>query len=127
MESAPPTLVPSTPRILLLDDDPALRMLLGRLLKREGYEVCEASSAHAAVVESGLDLALVNLSDDQDVRSAVGALRNSYPELTLIVLAEAAGSPERSEKLLILPKLSRASTIVSFVAMALEENAHTRS
>lgn len=35
-------------RILVVDDEPALRMILGQLLRREGHEVVEAGSAETA-------------------------------------------------------------------------------
>jgi len=36
-------------RILLVDDEPAVRASLGRLLERQGYAVTQASSPHAAL------------------------------------------------------------------------------
>jgi CheY-like chemotaxis protein len=108
--------------ILLLDDDPALRRLLGRLLGREGYEVREASDAGAAVAELGcagihleIDLAIVNLSDRDEGDEAVKALRSAHPELPVIVLSETLGPVEASEKLLILPKPSRVFAVVEGV------------
>jgi DNA-binding response OmpR family regulator len=35
-------------RILVVDDEPALRMIMGQLLRREGHEVVEAGSAESA-------------------------------------------------------------------------------
>lgn len=102
--------------ILLLDDDPALRRLLGRLLGRKGYEVREASDAGAAVAElrgAEIDLAIVNLSARED--EAVRALRSAHPELPVIVLSETLGPVEASEKLLILPKPSRVFAVVEGV------------
>jgi CheY-like chemotaxis protein len=101
--------------VLLLDDDPALRRLLGRLLGRGGYEVHEASDAAAAVAGlscAEVDLAVVNLCARED--EAVRALRSAHPDLPVIVLSE-TGLMEASEKLLILPKPSRVFAVVEGV------------
>ncbi len=113
-----PTLV--QPRILLLDDDPALRKLLRRLLHKEGHEVHEVSDGDAALAELRavkVDLALVNLSAGEEEGWAVLALRSAYPELTVVALSE---KREPSENLLILPKLSRPFAVVSFIVQTLE-------
>lgn len=46
---------PLQPVILIVDDDSAVRMMLARLLRTQGYEVLQASDARAAhqVLESG--------------------------------------------------------------------------
>jgi CheY-like chemotaxis protein len=104
--------------ILLLDDDPALRKLLRRLLDREGYEVREAADPVAAAValgEAEIDLAIVNLSAHEEGEEVVRGLRLVYPELPVIALSETPGLAETSEKLLILPKPSRAFAVVEGV------------
>ena len=108
------------PRILLLDDDPALRKLLRRLLDKEGYEVREASDSDAALAElrgTKIDLAVVNLYAAEQGESAVRALRSASGELTIVVCSEAAGL--QSENVLILPRPSRPFTVVSVIAQAL--------
>jgi hypothetical protein len=102
--------------ILLLDDDPALRRLLGRLLGREGYDVCEASDAGAATAElrtTEIDLAIVNLGTRED--EAVRVLRSAYPELPIIALSEPLALAEAPGKLLILPQPSRVFAVVESV------------
>ena len=49
-EGAP---APRTPRILIVDDDTALRRLVRDGLEREGFEVCEAGDGSAALDEVG--------------------------------------------------------------------------
>lgn len=110
------------PRILLLDDDPALRKLLCKLLNKEGYEVREASDYDAALAElrgTKMDLVVVNLNAAEDGEKAVRALRRAYAELTMVVWSEAAGLGEGSENLLILPRPSRPITVVSVIAQSL--------
>jgi CheY-like chemotaxis protein len=118
--------IPVPQRILLLDDDPALRNLLRRLLDREGYHVRECSDWGAALAElSGVktDLAVVNLSAREEGEEAVFALRSAHPELTILVLSGPEGLLEPSEKLLILPRASRAFTVASFIVQSLDEAA----
>ena len=105
--------------ILLLDDDPALRKLLRRLLHREGYEVREASDAGGAVAElrgAGMDLAIVNLSAREQEEKAVRALKSAYPELMVMVLSETpAALPEASEELPALAKPAHVFAVVQNV------------
>ena len=114
------------PRILLVDDDPSLRKLLCRLLEKEDYEVREASDSDAALAElrgTRIDLAVVNLNDAEEGERAVQALRAAYAELTIVFWSEAAGVREGSENLLILPRPSHPSAVVSIIAQALGEGA----
>jgi DNA-binding response OmpR family regulator len=111
---------------LVLDDDPALRNLLKRLLKRKGYQVREAADAGSAAAElrdTRIDLVVVNLSAGEQPEKIVRMLRNADPELIVIVLSETVSLAKRSENLLILPKPSRARTIVSCIAQSLEDAA----
>ena len=104
--------------ILLLDDDPALRKLLRRLLDREGYEVREAADAGAAAAalrDTGIDLVIVNLSDRNAGEAAVQGLRRAYPELMVMVLSEAIDLRETSERLMILPRTLHISAVVKNV------------
>ena len=93
--------------ILLLDDDPALRKLLRRLLTREGYDVREAADAAAAAATlrypgphaAGIDLMIVNLSSREEGETAVRTLRRAHPELVVMAL----------------PRTSRVSAVVEGV------------
>jgi hypothetical protein len=104
--------------------------LLKRLLDRQGYDVREASDV-AELRGAEAHVAIVNLSAAEQSDQAVHTLRTAYPELIVIVLSEAVGFPQRSEKLRILPKPVRALTVLSFIALSLEEAGvrcdHTRS
>jgi DNA-binding response OmpR family regulator len=110
--------------ILLLDDDPAMRKLVARLLSREGYEIREASDDAGAMGEltaEKVDLVLINLSAADAGEKAVHTLRTAHAELPIVVLSE--GLRESSENLFVLPKLSRPVAVVSFIAQTLEEMA----
>jgi CheY-like chemotaxis protein len=126
--SGPVPASPVRPRILLLDDDPALRKLLRRLLDKEGYEVREASDVGAALEElrgAKMDLVVVNLNAAEEGEKAVWALRIAYAELTIVVCSEAAGF--QSENVLILPRPSRPFTVVSAITQALADAARAES
>ncbi|PRP99341.1 response regulator transcription factor [Enhygromyxa salina] len=62
----PPTAASAnSPGILVVDDDPKLREVVGYALRREGYEVCEArhgGDALALLDERGFDLLVVDVS-----------------------------------------------------------------
>jgi CheY-like chemotaxis protein len=105
------------PAILLLDDDPASRKLLRRLLNREGYQVHEGSRASAVADWRGaeMDLAIVNLSLPEEGETAVRELRKTHPTLIVLVLSETPEIEERSNQLLILPKPSRAIAVIETV------------
>ena len=124
--SIPAPVVPQ--RVLLIDDDPALRKLLTRLLKRGGYAVCEASDSGAAMSElraTKMDLVVVNLGTGDEGEQAAQELSSVYPELIIIVLSETVGLAETSEKLLILPKPSRAFTVVQSIRQVLTNERQT--
>jgi CheY-like chemotaxis protein len=104
--------------ILFLDDDPAMRKFFTRLLTREGYAVREASDSGSAVAElrdAKTDLAVVNLGACEEQEPAVRALRSACPELPIILLSQSADLADGSETLLILPRPSHASTLVTLI------------
>jgi DNA-binding response OmpR family regulator len=103
--------------ILLLDDDPASRKLLRRLLTREGYDVREAPDAGDVVEwrDAGVELAIVNLSVPEAAEKTIRALRDAYPDWIVLILSETPALEGRSENLVILPKPSRALAVVESV------------
>jgi CheY-like chemotaxis protein len=122
-ETTPVSLVPEG-TILLLDDDPASRKLLRRLLDREGYVVREVSGASAALAElrgRGIDLAIINLNGHGGM-AAVRTLRTAYPDLIVVVLSETAAHSEKSEKLVILPKPSRALVVLQNIRYLMSQD-----
>jgi CheY-like chemotaxis protein len=103
--------------VLLLDDDPASRKLLRRLLDREGYVVREASDTGAALAElrnTEMDLAIINLSV-HETKTMVRTLRSAYPEMVLVLLSETHPFAEESEKLVFLPKPSYAFAVLQSI------------
>jgi len=87
----------SSSTLLLVEDDPAQRMILGGFLRKAGYEVLEAESADAAVkvaTRAQVDLLVTDLRlGGQDGVSLLGRLRQEHHGLEAIVLT-AYGSVE---------------------------------
>ena len=81
-----------TPTLLVVDDQPDVRLIARRMLNDAGYEVVEAGSGKAAVslVDSGqpVDLALVDLTmPDGDGIQAIEQLRRRLPDLPVVLMS----------------------------------------
>ena len=72
-----------------------------------------------------MDLVVVNLGTGDEGEQAAQELSSVYPELIIIVLSETVGLAETSEKLLILPKPSRAFTVVQSIRQVLTNERQT--
>lgn len=79
-----------TPHILVVDDEPNIRLTLHTLLTRAGYSVMMAASGEEAMImldQHPFDLLLVDLKmPGIDGMQVVTASRNSQPDATIIVL-----------------------------------------
>jgi DNA-binding response OmpR family regulator len=77
-------------RILIVDDEAAIRLTLGALLKRAGYDVAPAENGREAVElleRQQFDLMLVDLKmPEMDGMQVVAAARERQPDLAIIVL-----------------------------------------
>ena len=84
------------PIVLIADDEPNIRRMVGALLTGEGYEVAETPSgieAVARVKEGEPDVALVDLMmpGDLDGMATLGKLRDLAPDLPVIMMSGRAG------------------------------------
>jgi len=84
------------PTILIVDDEPNIRRMVGALLAQEGYEVREAASGEAGVAlaaEAEPDVALVDLMmpGTMDGIAVLGALRERHPDLPVVMMSGKAG------------------------------------
>ncbi|MCC6930843.1 MAG: sigma-54-dependent Fis family transcriptional regulator [Gemmatimonadaceae bacterium] len=84
------------PTILIVDDEPNIRRMVGALLTSEGYEVREAASGEAGVAlaaEAEPDVALVDLMmpGTMDGIAVLGALRDRHPDLPVVMMSGKAG------------------------------------
>ena len=79
-----------TGSILLLDEDRALRRILARLLRRDGFVIREAEYSRDAMRQieaGGVDLLIANLHREQSAQ--LRDFRDAYPALKILELAEA--------------------------------------
>ena len=84
------------PIVLIADDEPNIRRMVGALLTGEGYEVAETPSgieAIARVKEGEPDVALVDLMmpGDLDGMATLARLRDVAPDLPVIMMSGRAG------------------------------------
>jgi len=84
------------PSVLIVDDEPNIRRMVGALLASEGYEVREAPDGARGValaVESEPDLALVDLMmpGELDGMAVLTALRERAPDVPVVMMSGRAG------------------------------------
>ena len=84
------------PSVLIVDDEPNIRRMVGALLAAEGYEVREAPDGARGVAlatESEPDLALVDLMmpGELDGMAVLTALRERVPDVPVVMMSGRAG------------------------------------
>jgi two-component system, cell cycle sensor histidine kinase and response regulator CckA len=90
---------PAAPRILLVEDETALRQMLARVLRREGYDLVLAANGSEAVALTDEDLAGVDLLvSDLIMPGASGAdvaahVRARVPNLNVMFISGCGDHP----------------------------------
>jgi two-component system nitrogen regulation response regulator NtrX len=84
------------PSVLIVDDEPNIRRMVGALLASEGYEVREAPDGARGVAlatEAEPDIALVDLMmpGEMDGMAVLAALRERVPGLPVVMMSGRAG------------------------------------
>ena len=84
------------PSILIVDDEPNIRRMVGALLASEGYEVrdaAEGAAGLARVAESAPDVVLLDLMmpGELDGLATLARLRESVPDVPVIMMSGKAG------------------------------------
>ena len=84
------------PSVLIVDDEPNIRRMVGALLAAEGYEVRDAPDGHAALtraVETEPDVVLLDLMmpNDTDGLDTLAKFRERFPELPVVMMSGRAG------------------------------------
>jgi len=82
----------TTPRVLVVDDDDAVRMMLQQGLQRDGFEVVVASNVADAlrhVVTEAFDVLLsdLHMSLAGDGFAAASAMRHTHPHALTVILS----------------------------------------
>jgi two-component system, NtrC family, nitrogen regulation response regulator NtrX len=84
------------PSVLIVDDEPNIRRMVGALLSAEGYEVREAPSGALGIAKAAEDEPDVVLLDlmmpgELDGMATLARLRIAHPELAVIMMSGRAG------------------------------------
>jgi two-component system nitrogen regulation response regulator NtrX len=84
------------PSVLIVDDEPNIRRMVGALLAAEGYEVRDAPDGHAAfarALEAEPDVVLMDLMmpNDTDGLETLAQFRERFPELPVVMMSGRAG------------------------------------
>ncbi|MBA3657883.1 MAG: sigma-54-dependent Fis family transcriptional regulator [Gemmatimonadaceae bacterium] len=84
------------PTVLIADDEPNIRRMVGALLGAEGYDVCDAANGTDAVaqaVRGDVDVALIDLMmpGEIDGMSALKRIRARFPDMPVIMMSGRAG------------------------------------
>jgi CheY-like chemotaxis protein len=108
--SSEATRPPGPPRVLVVDDDPAIRLVCSTNLQLDGYQVLEAANG-----QEGLELALDHVPD-------VVLLEISMPVLDGFGLAAALQANERTRELPLIFLTAEDDPLIK--AKAFETGAH---
>jgi CheY-like chemotaxis protein len=89
-------------RVLVVDDDPMLRGLLGKSLGKAGFEVLEAATGKAALESMSNTASELVVTDvlmpDMNGLDVVRALRKQNPAIPMVIIS--GGGPTDVEKIL---------------------------
>jgi len=82
--------------VLIIDDEPNIRRMVGALLGAEGYEVRDAADgaaglARAAEAEPDIVLLDLMMPGELDGMAVLGRLRERFPELPIVMMSGRAG------------------------------------
>lgn len=87
-------------RVLVVDDDQDVQLVLGRYLERDGHEVASALTAQAALAHlvspGSIDIAILDLTlPDMDGLQVLSRIRASKPDLPVLVLTARGDEGDR--------------------------------
>ena len=82
---------PEPPLILIIDDDPALRPMLAKLLDRKGYRTCQAEDGVQGITlfrERAPDIVITDLiMPNQEGLETIALLQDINPEVPIIAMS----------------------------------------
>lgn len=84
------------PTVLIADDEPNIRRMVGALLGAEGYDVCDAANGSDAVAQAtrgDVDVALIDLMmpGELDGIAVLKKIRERFPDMPVIMMSGRAG------------------------------------
>ena len=97
-----PVTATASGRVIVVEDEPAVRRLVGRILARAGYDIeirssIEDAASFLASEEDHVDLVVAGLVHSQDsAESLVSSLRRSNDGLRILALTGFSGAPQES-------------------------------
>jgi len=117
-----------TPRVLVVDDDDAIRMILQEGLQRDGFEVVTASNVSDALRHIATEHFDVLLSDLHmplagDGFTVVSAMRHTHPKALTMVLS---GYPALDEAMAAIIAQADEIIVKPFLIGSIKELIHTR-
>jgi CheY-like chemotaxis protein len=102
------------PRILIIDDDTQFRLMLRRLLEKEGYEVVEAADGRIGIEMFRLFPSDVVITDiimpEKEGVETIVSLRKEHPDLKIIAIS-GGGRNAPGDYLLLAHKLGARVTM----------------
>lgn len=101
-------------RILIVDDDPVLRMVAGEILRQNGYAVQEAEDGEIALrrlADETFDLAVIDmLMPNKEGIETIREIRERWPALRLVAIS-GGGKGLKTEYLLSVAKTFGADAV----------------
>jgi DNA-binding response OmpR family regulator len=115
-------------RILLVDDDPGVRMSYAALLEDEGFEIVEAGSlaeSRARMAGPALDAALVDLHLGDGLGTSLAALLRARHPRAAFVLLSGADAPAGADVDLVVTKGTAPGELAAVIDRAIARRAGT--
>lgn len=92
------------PKVLLVDDEPSIRLTMGEFLKRAGYSVVTAADYNAAVVHKAEDLDVAVIDINLPGKNGIQLLQNIRDAEIYVPVIMITGEPNLS----VIPEIVRA-------------------
>ena len=92
------------PKVLLVDDEPSIRLTMGEFLKRAGYSVLTAADYDSAVVHKAEDLDVAVIDINLPGKNGIQLLQKLYSASIYVPVIMITGEPNLS----VIPEIVRA-------------------
>ena len=106
--------MPFPTKVMIVDDDPVLRMVAGEILRQNGYEVCEAEDGEVAIralETTAVDLVVVDmLMPNKEGIETIREIKARWPNLRLVAIS-GGGKGLKTDYLLSVAKTFGADAV----------------